>query len=176
MEWIGTLPFTGRLCFDTDNYCSSLETNLDRFQCTSSLYKGVKQIVWFSPLLYPITGGFGKDSGGQALITNLCQAARSLWNCALASNGGGGKARNLPTHVLICSNGQRYVPVSFQQGVMTSTMAGKDTESYRKTTYIANKKNSRGYNSSVKALVRQVNMTQHKMHLSCKDHNPSGQV
>ena len=145
MAWIGTLPFKGHCCcFHTEEFCSSSETNLDLFQCTTSLYKGVKQIVWFSPLLYPVTGGFGKDYGGQALITDLCRAARSLGNCALVSNGGGGKARNLPICVLLCSNRRRHVPVSSQQGVMTSTIAGTDTESYRKTpTYIAaDKKNS----------------------------------
>ena len=145
MEWIGMLPFKGHRCFDTDDYCSSLETNLDLFQFATFFYKGVKgvkQIVWFSPLLYPIAGGFGKDSGGQALITDLCQAARSLGNCALASNGGGGKLRNLPTRVLLCSNGRRYVPVSSPQGAMTSTDAGTDPGSYRKMTYIADKKNS----------------------------------
>ena len=113
----------------------------------ASFYKGVncvKQIVRFSPLLYPTVGGFGKDSGGQALITDLCQAARSLGNCALASNGGGGKSRNLPTRVLFCSNGRRYVPVSSPQGAMTSTIAGTDPGSYRKTTHIADKKNSQG--------------------------------
>ena len=99
-------------------------------------------------------GGFGKDSGGQALITDLCQAARSLGNCALVSNGGGGKSRNLPTRVLLCSNGQRYVPVASQQGAMTSTITGTDPGSYRKTTYIVDKKNSRECNSSGKALVR----------------------
>ena len=57
MEWIGTLPFKGHRCFDTDNYCPSSETNLDLFQFATSFYKGVKgvkQIVRFSPLLYPI--------------------------------------------------------------------------------------------------------------------------
>ena len=158
MEWIGTLPFKWHRCFDTDDYCSSSETNLDLFQFATSFYKGVKgvkQIVRFSPLLYPIAGGFGKDSGGQALITDICQAARSLGNCALASHGGGGKSRNLPTRVLLCSNGRRYVPaVSSLQGAMISTVTGTDPGSYRKTTYIADKKNSRGCNSSGKALVR----------------------
>ena len=146
MEWIGTLPFKRHRCFDTDNYCSSSEMNLDLlFQFATSFYKGVKgvkQIVWFSPLLYPIAVGFGKDSGGQARITDLCQSARSFGNCTLASNGGGGKSQNLPTRVLLCDNGWRYVPVSTQQGVMTSTIAGTNPGSYRKTTYIADKKNS----------------------------------
>jgi hypothetical protein len=30
----------------------------------------MKFIVHFSPLLYPTVGGFGKDSGGQKLITD----------------------------------------------------------------------------------------------------------
>ena len=75
MEWIGTLPFKGHRCFDTDDYYYSSETNLDLFQFATSFYKGVKgvkQIVRFSPLSYPIVRGFGKDSGGQALITDLC--------------------------------------------------------------------------------------------------------
>ena len=78
MEWIGTLPFKGHRCFDTEDYCSSSETNLGLFQFATSFYKGVKdvkQIVRFSPLLYPVAGGFGKDSGGQALITDICQGS-----------------------------------------------------------------------------------------------------
>ena len=60
------------------------------------------RFVRFSPSLYPIAGVFGKESGGQALFTDLCQTARSLGNCALASNaGGGGKSRNLPTRTCI---------------------------------------------------------------------------
>ena len=46
--------FEGHLCFDTEHYCSPSEMNLNLFECTTYLYKGVKQILWFSPLLYPI--------------------------------------------------------------------------------------------------------------------------
>jgi hypothetical protein len=68
--------------------------NHDLFEyTTSSLYKGpMKFIVRFSPLLYPIVGGFGKDSGGQKLITDRCQATRSHGYCALISNGNSAKA------------------------------------------------------------------------------------
>ena len=61
----------------------------------------MKFIVRFSPLLYPTVGGFGKDSGGQKLITDLCQAARSHGNCALISNGSSAKACK-DQRVLLC--------------------------------------------------------------------------
>ena len=131
MEWIGTLPFKGLRCFDTDDYCSSSETNLDLFQFATSFYKGVKgvkQIVRFSPLLYHIVGGFGKDSETKLLVSPIYAKLQeaSLGNCALASNGGGGKSRNLPTRVLLSSNGRRYVPLSSPRGAMASTIAGTD--------------------------------------------------
>jgi hypothetical protein len=37
--------------------------------------------------LFTITGGFGKDSGGHSLISDLLQASKSVGNCALVSNG-----------------------------------------------------------------------------------------
>jgi len=67
----------------------------------------MKFIVRFSPLLYPTVGGFGKDSGGQKLITDLCQAARSHGNCALISNGSSAKACK-DQRVLLCSYGCKY--------------------------------------------------------------------
>ena len=165
MAWIGTLPFKGHLCLDTEDFCTSSEMKLDLFDYTSSVYKGLNHIVRFSPLLYPITGGFGKDSGGQCLITDLCNAARSHGNCALASNGGGRVSKG-QQRVLLCSNGRKYYPPLSEQGVTTSTMEGNDTESYRLTSYIGDKKNSRGSNSSGKALRRR-NSTQRNTTCTC---------
>ncbi len=57
---------------ETDIFNASLETKCDLLQYTISIYRGSKHIIWFSPSLYPITGGFGKDSAGQhSLITDL---------------------------------------------------------------------------------------------------------
>ena len=77
---------------------------------TSSLYKGpMKFIVRFSPsLLYPIVGGFGKDSGGPKLNTDICHAARSHGNCAHISNGMSAKACKQVQRVMLCSNGRKY--------------------------------------------------------------------
>jgi hypothetical protein len=107
--WIGSLPFNGHLCLPSKDFCASLEMNHNLFEYTSSsLYKGpMKFIVRCSPLLYPIVGGFGKDSGGQKLITDTCQAARSHGSCALISNGSNAKACK-DQRVLLCSNGCKY--------------------------------------------------------------------
>ena len=111
---------------------------------TSSLYKGpMKFIVHFSPLLYPIVGGFGKDSGGQKLITDICQAARSRGNCALISNGSSANACK-DQHVLLCSNDRKY-----HHHLKGSKAPGN---TYHATTYIGDKKNAQGSNNSGKAL------------------------
>jgi hypothetical protein len=89
----------------------------------------MKFIVRFSPLLYPTVGGFGKDSGGQKLITDLCQAARSHGNCALISNGSSAKACK-DQRVLLCSNGRKY----------HQRLDGAQADAYRVTTYIGDKK------------------------------------
>jgi hypothetical protein len=89
MSWTASLPFKGHFCLETDIFNASLETEYDLFQYTTSIYKGSKHIIRFSPSLYPITGGFGKDSGGHSRIPDLLQAAKSLGNRALLSNGYG---------------------------------------------------------------------------------------
>ena len=107
--WIGSLPFNGHLCFRSGDFCASSEMKHNLFEyTTTSLNKGpMKFIVRSSPLLYPIVGGFGKDSGGQKLITDLCQPARSHGNCALISNGSSAKACK-DQCVFLCSNGHKY--------------------------------------------------------------------
>jgi hypothetical protein len=76
-------------CLETDIFNASLEAEYDLFQYTTSMYRGSKHIIQFSPSLYPTTGGFRKDSRGHSLITDLLQAAKSIVNCALISNGYG---------------------------------------------------------------------------------------
>ncbi len=107
--WIGSLTFNGQLCLPSKDFCASSEMNHNLFEyTTSSLYKGpIKFIVCFSPLLYPIVGSFGKDSGGQKCITDLCQSARSHGNCAPISNGRSAKACKGQC-VLLCSHGCNY--------------------------------------------------------------------
>ena len=93
------------------------------------------------------------------LITDLCQAARIHGKCALASNGSGGRGGN-DHQLLLCSNGRKYCPPSSKQvvpavtmeGTQSETMLGTEDATYRATTYIGDKKNSRG--SSGKALKR----------------------
>ena len=79
MSWTASLPFKGHFCLETD-INASLETEYDLFQYTASIYRGSKLIIRFSPSLFPITSGFGKDSGGHSLITDLLQAAKSVRN------------------------------------------------------------------------------------------------
>jgi hypothetical protein len=155
MSWTASLPFKGLFCLETDIFNASLETNkYDLFEYTTSMYRGSK-LIWFSMLLYPITGEFGKDSGGHSLITDLLQTAKSVGNCALVSNGSYGLG--LPTNVtdtdvqseqriLKCSCFRKY---SFEQGGMSSTLnQGTGTDFYRVTTYTGDKKNARGCKSS----------------------------
>ena len=153
MSWTASFPFKGNFCLKTDIFNASLETEYDLFEYTTSMYKCSKHIIWFSPSPHPITGGFGKDSGGHSLITNLLQAAKSVGNCALISNGYG---LHFPTNVtdtdvqseqriLKCSNFHKYF---FEQGGNSSTLnQGTGTDSYRVTTYTGDKKNARGCKS-----------------------------
>jgi hypothetical protein len=69
--------------------------------------------------------GFGRDSGGQSLITDICQSARSHGDCALTSDGIGGRGYK-DQHKLLCLNCRRYYHprLSEQQGTTTSTMEG----------------------------------------------------
>jgi hypothetical protein len=90
MSWTASLPFKGDFCLATDVFDKTLETEYDLFEySTTSIYKGSNHIIRFNPSLYPITGGFRKDSGGHTLITDLLHAAKSVGNCALVSNGFG---------------------------------------------------------------------------------------
>ena len=161
MSWTASLPFKGHFCHATDDFNASLETEYNLFQYTTSMYKGSKHIIRFSPSLYPINGGFRKDAGGHSLITDLLQAAKSVGNCALVSNGYGLRSPTNVTdvgllltdqRVLKCSNFRKY---SSEQGGMSSTLnQSTGTDSYRVTTYIGDKKNARGCKSSGIALKR----------------------
>jgi hypothetical protein len=170
MSWTASFPFKGHFCLETDIFNASLETDYDLFWSTTSIsYRGYKHIIWFNPSLYPITGGFGKDSGGQSLIADLLQAAKSVGNCSLVSNCSG---FCLPTIVpdlvqfeqciLKCSNFRLYL---FEEIGMSSTLnEGTGTNSYRVTTYTRDKTNACGCNSSSLAL-KQHNST--LCHTSC---------
>ena len=117
MSWTASLPYKGHFCLKTDIFIESLETEYDLFEFTTSIYRRSQHIIWFSPSLYPITGGFGKDSGGHSLITDLLQAAKSVGNCALVSNGYGSRFLTNVTDtdvqseqcVLKCSNFRKYL-------------------------------------------------------------------
>ena len=160
MSWTASFPFKGNFCLKTDIFNASLETEYDLFEYTTSIYKGSKHIIWFSPFLYPITGGFGKDSGGHSLITDLLQAAKSLGNCPLLSNGCGLRSPTNVTdtdvqseqHILKCSNFRKYF--SEQGGNSSTLIQGTGTDSYCITTYTGDKKNACGYKSSGLALKR----------------------
>ncbi|KAI2494665.1 hypothetical protein MHU86_19844 [Fragilaria crotonensis] len=158
MSWTASLPFKGHFCHATDDFNASLESS-DLFEYTTSMYKGSNHIIRFSPSLYPINGGFGKDSGGHSLISDLLQAAKSVGNCALVSNGYGLRSPTNVTDVLLtdqrilkCSNFRKY---SSDQGGMSSILnESTGTDSYRVTTYTGDKKNARGCKSSGVALKR----------------------
>ena len=105
------------------------------------------------------TGGLGEDSGGHSLITDLLQAAKSVGNCALVSNGYGSRS---PTNVtdlvpseqciLKCSNFRKHP--SEQGGISSTPNQGTGTDSYRVTTYTGDKNYARGCKSSGLALKR----------------------
>jgi len=132
MSWTASLPFKGHFCHATDDF---------------------NAFIRFSPSLYPINGGFRKDSGGHSLITDLLQAAKSVGNCALVSNGYGLRSPTNVTDVLLtdqrvlkCSNFRQY---SSEEGGMSCTLnQSTGTDSYRVTTYTGDKKNARGCKSS----------------------------
>jgi hypothetical protein len=164
MSWTGSLPFKGHFCHATDVFNAPLETEYNLFQYTTSMYKGSQHIIQFSLSLYPITGGFGKDSGGHSLITDLLQAAKSVGNCALVSNRYG---LHSPTNVnnlvlteqciLKCSNFCKYL--SERGGISSALNQGTGTDSYRVTTYTGDKKDARGCKSSAGLALKRRNST-----------------
>ena len=157
-------------CLETNIFNASLEAKYDLFQYTTSKH----DLIRFSLSLYLITGGFGKDSGGHSLITDLLQAAKSVGNFALVSNGYG---LRLPTNVtdtdvqseqriLKCSTFRKYM---FEQGGMSSTVnQGTGTDSYHVTTHTGDKKrNARGCKSSGLALKRRNSTLRHTSYTCC---------
>jgi hypothetical protein len=159
MSWTASLPFKGHFCHETDVFNASLETENNFFQYTTSMYKGSKHIIRFNPSLYPITGGFGKDSGGHRLITDLVQAEKSVGTCSLVSNGYGLHSPTKVTdpvpseqHIFKCSNFRKYW--SEEGGISSALNQGTGTNSYGVTTYTGDKKNARGCKSSGLALKR----------------------
>jgi hypothetical protein len=140
MSWTASLPFKGHFCLDVFN--ESLETEYDLFEYTTSMNRCSNHIIRFNPSVYPISGGFGKDSGGHSLITDLLQIAKSVGNCALVSNGFG---QHVPTNVtdtdvqaeqrvLKCSNFRKHLS---EQGENSLTLnQGTGTDSYRVTSQL----------------------------------------
>jgi MULE transposase domain len=135
------------------------------------MYRRSNYIIRFNPSVYPITGGFGKDSGGHSLITDLLQAAKSVGNCALVSNGFG---RRVPTNVageldvhaeqrqLKCSNFRKYLVEQEQEQENSITPnQGTGSESYRVSSYTGDKKNARGCKSSGLSLKRRNSTLRH---------------
>ena len=62
MEWIGSLPFKGNLCFDTEDYCSSLEMNLELFEGTTCFsLQGHETDCSVQPVAVPHHGGIWKE-------------------------------------------------------------------------------------------------------------------
>jgi hypothetical protein len=121
------------------------------------MFKGSKHIIRFRPPLYRINGGFGKDSGGHSLITDLLQAAKSVGNCALVCNGYGLHSQTNVTHlvpteqrILKCSNCRKCL--SEQGGISSAMNQGTETNSYRVTIYTGDKNNAHGCKSSGLAL------------------------
>ena len=144
MSWTASLPFKGHFCLKTDVFNESLETEYDLFEYTTSIYKNSNHVIRFIPSVYPITGGFGKDSGGHTLITDLLQAAKSVGNCALVSNGFG---RCVPTNVtetdvqaeqriLKCSNFRKYLS---EQEVVNSNRSHSVSNDSLKTSVLRQK-------------------------------------
>ena len=139
------------------------------------MYRRSNHIIWFSLSIYPITGGYGKDSGGHSLITDLLQAAKSVWNCALVSNGYGScfstnatdsEVQSEQQRVLKCSNFCKYLS---ELGGNSSTLnQGTGTDSYRVTTYTGNKKNARGCKSSGLSLKRWNSTLRHSTSCTCR--------
>jgi MULE transposase domain len=167
MSWTASLPFKGHFCLKTDVFDETLEREYDLFEYTTSMYRSSNYVIRFNPSVYPITGGFGKDSGGHSLITDLLQAAKSVGNCVLTSNGSGRRVvtddADTEVHAeqrrLKCSNFRMY---SFEQGEnLLTPNQGSATASYRATSYIGDKKNARGCKSSGLALKRRNSTLRH---------------
>ena len=152
----------GSFCLETNVFNKSSDSDYDLFEFTSSMYRGCKHSIRFSPTVYPITCGFRKDSGGHRLVTDLLQAAKSVGNCSLISNGRGLHAPSNVTDVqddrcvLKCCNFRKYSHFSFQEGEIVP-LQNEGTGSnppFRVTTHTGDKKDACGSTSSGLSLKR----------------------
>ena len=83
MEWIGTLSFKGHRCFDTDDYCSSLETNLDLFQFATCFLLQRCQLCEadcsVQSLVVPHCGGLWKGFWRPSSYHRFMPIRKKLW-------------------------------------------------------------------------------------------------
>ena len=154
---IASLPFKGQFCLETDVSTKSLESNYHNlFEFTLPMYRGCKHIFGSAQMSTPLLVDWKGFWGGR-LVTDLLQAAKSVGNCSLVSNGRRGlRAPSNVTDVQDdrrawkCSNFRKYSLSSFgEEEIAPSQNEGTGSNPpYRVTTYTGDKKNARGSNSS----------------------------
>ena len=156
MSWTASLPFKGRFfskpISSMNHWKPSMIYLSILLPCTDAPIRLFCSAHLFTPLLV--------DLERILEATDLLQAAKSVRNCALVSNGYG---LHFPTNVtdtdiqseqriLKCSNFHNYL--SEQGGISSALNQGNGTDSYRITTYTGDKKNASGCKSSGLSLKR----------------------
>jgi hypothetical protein len=88
--WPAPLSFNGFRCSRVDNVPAAghccYQNDVDLFKdMRNTLFTNI--IIRFDPCIFPVDGGWGKNSGGQKLICALCSASWKSRGCDLKCNG-----------------------------------------------------------------------------------------
>jgi hypothetical protein len=144
--WPAVLPFRGLRCSQVDDISAQggcdYDDEYDLFDDVRNLLFTKNVIIRFDPNIYPVNGGWDKNSaGGQRLLTALCAASQQSGGCELKCNGGTKKGSNRKT--IFCPKHRQYDSLSI---VRKAVKAGKPQPigPVRSTTYHCDKMNTRG--------------------------------
>jgi hypothetical protein len=143
--WPAVLRFSGLRCSQIDDVPAEgdcgYHDDVDLFEDVRSLLFTKNIIIRFDPKIYPVNGGWKKNSGGQRLLTALCGASQLSGGCELKCNGGTKKGSNRKT--IFCPKHRLYDSLSIAR---KAVKAGKPQPigPVRSTTYHCDKTNTRG--------------------------------
>jgi MULE transposase domain len=142
--WPAVLPFNGFKCSRFEDVPAAgnfyYHDDVDLFEeVRNVLFTNI--IIRFDPGIYPINGGWDKNSGGQKLLTALCAASQKSGGCDLKCNGGKKKGSNKKS--IFCPMHRQYNSLSLARKAVN---AGKPQPigPVRSTTYHCDRTNTRG--------------------------------
>jgi hypothetical protein len=142
--WEAVLPFRGFICSLVEDVPGAGD---DRYDHEVNLFEYVRQTILkevtirFDPGIYDVSGGWGKKSDGQKLLTALCAASQQKGGCELKCNGGMKQGSNRKT--LFCPKHQQYDSQSISRKAV-KTGKPEPVGPLRVKTYHCDKNNTRG--------------------------------